>query len=141
MSRIRRKLASLGFYIRRYYGRIVTAKPSMLVIAVVAVAFSIFLLGGGVYNILEKSPMAFPLRERWIFYYPYTVHEQFVLDSLIAMLLYVLGATGLWLTYQSTKYAYKPRQAFIFLLIGATLIVIAYLYIEYVIWLKLSAPY
>lgn len=75
------------------------------------------------------------------FYYPYTVHEQSVLDSLIAMLLYAIGATGFWLTYQSTKYAYKPRQAFIFLLIGATFIVIAYLYIEYVIWLKLSAPY
>lgn len=113
----------------------------MLVIAIVAVAFSIFLLGGGVYDILEKPLMAFPLRGRWIFYYPYTVHEQSVLDSLIAMLLYAIGATGFWLTYQSTKYAYKPRQAFILLLIGATFIVIAYLYIEYVIWLKLSAPF
>ena len=33
------------------------------------------------------------------------------------------------------------RLVFIILLIGATFIVIAYLYIEYVIWLKLSSPY
>ena len=141
MSLIRKKLADFAFYIQRAYGKMVTAKPSMLVITVVAVAFSIFLLGGGVYDILEKPLLAIPLSGRWIFYYPYTVHEQSVLDSLIAMLLYAIGATGFWLTYQSTKYAYKPRQAFIFLLIGATFIVIAYLYIEYVIWLKLSSPY
>lgn len=141
MSRIRRKLESLAFYMRKAYSKIVTAKPSMRVIAVVAVSFSIFLLGGGVYDILEKPLTAIPFQGRWIFYYPYTVHEQSVLDSLIAMLLYAIGATGFWLTYQSTKYAYKPRQAFIFLLIGATFIVIAYLYIEYIIWLKLSAPY
>lgn len=73
MSRIKRKLASLAFYTRRAYGKIVTAKPSMLVIAVVAVAFSIFLLGGGVYDILEKPLMAFPLRGRWIF----TTHTLF----------------------------------------------------------------
>jgi len=134
-------MASLGFYAQRAYRKIATAKPSLLVIAIVAVAFSIFLLGGGVYDILEKPYLAFPLRGRWIFYYPFTVHEQSVLDSLIAMLLYAIGVVGFWLTYQSTKYAYKPRQAFIILLIGATFIIIAYLYIEYVIWLKLSAPY
>jgi len=141
MSRVRRKLASLAFYTRKAYGRMVTAKPSILVIAIVVVASSIFLLGGGTYDILEKPYLAIPLQGRWIFYYPFTVHEQSVLDSLIAMLLYTIGVIGFWLTYQSTKYAYKPRQAFIILLIGATLIIIAYLYIEYVIWLKLSASY
>ncbi len=140
MSRISRKLASLAFHARRAYGKVITSKPSMFIIALVAGAFSIFLLGGGVYNILEKPLLAFPFRGRWIFYYPYTVNEQSLLDSLIAMLIYTIGSTGFWLTYQSTKYAFKPRQAFIFLLTGATFVVIAYLYIEYVVWLKLVPP-
>lgn len=139
-SRVKRKLESLAFFTRKAYWKIVTAKPPILVIAAMAVALSIFLLGGGVYDVLEKPLMAAPLRGRWLFYYPYTLHEQFILDSLIVMSLYVIGVVGFLLTYRSTKYAYKPRQAFILLLIGAVFIVIAYLYVEYIIWLKLTVP-
>jgi len=140
MRRIGRRFTSVIYYVRKAYQKITTAKPSLFVIAVMVIALSVFLLGGGVYDILEKEIfIAIPLRGRWIFYYPYTVHEQTVLDSLISMTLYGIGVIGLFLTYQSTKYAYKPRQAFILLLIGAAFIVIAYLYIEHIIWLKLTA--
>lgn len=138
-SRFRRRMESAAFFMRRAYSRVVTAKPSILVVAAVAVALCIFLLGGGVYDILEKPYIAIPLQGRWIFYYPYTVHEQTILDSLIAMTLYVIGVLGLLLMYQSTKYAYKPRQAFTWLMIGIVFIVIAYIYIEHTIWLKLTA--
>jgi len=138
-SRFKRRVESAAFFMRRAYSRVITAKPSMFVVAAVAVALCIFLLGGGVYDILEKPYIAIPLRGRWIFYYPYTVHEQTILDSLIAMTLYFIGVVGLLLMYQSTKYAYKPRQAFTWLLIGIVLIVIAYIYIEHTIWLKITA--
>jgi len=46
------------------------------------------------------------------------------------MALYAIGFAGFFLTYQSTKYAYRPRQAFILLLVGFFLIIAAYLLIE-----------
>ncbi len=140
-NRIRRKFSSLAYFARKTYWKMVTAKPSLLVIALAAVGVSIFLLGGGVYNlIVPYVPIGFPLGRRVLFFYPRTVHEQALLESLTVMTVYGIGIAGFLLTYQSTKYAYKPRQAFMLLLVGCALIIIAYLYIENIIWLKMSAP-
>ena len=135
-TRIRRKLSSLAFSMRRAYRKTLKVKPSPLLITLVAIALSIFLLGGGVYDILEKPMALIGLGgRRWIFYIPYRLNEQTLTQSLIVMFLYTIGVIGFLLMYQSTKYAYKPRPAFILLLIGAVLIVLAYVVCEYFIWL------
>lgn len=139
VSRVKRRASSLTYFLRKTYWKVVTAKPSLFVVAVVGVAFSIFLLAGGVYDILEKPIMGFPLGRRVLFYYPYTIHEQVLLESFLVMTIYAFGFTGFLLTYQSTKYAYKPRQAFILLMMGLTLIFIAYLGIETALNLRFSA--
>ena len=140
-ARIRRRFSSLVFSLRKAYQRIQIAKPSPLLFAVLAIALSIFLLGGGVYDILEKPLALLPgLQGRWIFYIPYRLHEQTLNQSLIAMLLYTLGVTGFLLMYQSTKFAYKPRQASTLLLIGAVLTVLAFFCCEYIIWLVFNTP-
>lgn len=130
--RIKRNLASLLYMLQRAYWKIVTAKPSLLIFAVAIIAASIFLLGGGVYDILEKPFFAYFTSEgRFISVYPYSLNEQFIAESIFVMLVYAIGASGILLTYQSTKYAYRPRQAFMFLLIGIVFIIVAYICIEY----------
>jgi hypothetical protein len=54
------------------------------------------------------------------------------------MALYVLGIVGLLAMYQSTKYAYKPRQAYMMFLVGVLLIFMAYILIEAVVQLKIN---
>jgi hypothetical protein len=135
--RIKRKFSSLTYLARKTYWKIVTAKPSLLVIAFATVSLCVFLLGGGVYDLLQKPLIGYPAG-RLIFYYPRRLHDQVILESLTVMIIYAMGVAGFLLTYQSTKYAYKPRQAFMLLLTGAVLIFIAYLYIEYVLWLKIK---
>jgi hypothetical protein len=49
-----------------------------------------------------------------------------------------MGAIGLVIVYQSTKYAYKPRQAYMMFLIGVVLLFMAYILLETTISLKLS---
>jgi len=138
-SRIKKRFTSLGFWLRKTYWKLATAKPSIFIIALIIVAFSIFLLGGGVYDILEKPMVAIPISStRILFFYPYTVHEQSILESLFVMMSYSLGIAGVLVMYQSTKYAYKPRQAFIMLLSGAVLLLLAYFYIENLIFSKLT---
>jgi len=120
----------------------VTAQPSLYVIALVVVGIAIFLLGGGVYDlIVSYIPIAYGLGPRRVlFFYPRRVHEQVFLESITVMTIYGIGIAGFLLTYHSTKYAYRPRQAFMLLLIGCVLIIIAYLYIENIMWMKMSGP-
>lgn len=129
--RVKRNLASLSYMLQRAYWKIMTAKPSVLVFAVMIIAASIFLLGGGVYDLLEKPFFAFIIEGRFIGVYPYSLNEQLLAESIFVMLVYTIGAGGFLLTYQSAKYAYRPRQAFMFLLIGIIFIVVAYICVEY----------
>lgn len=119
----------------------VTAKPSLTIIAFAVVGLSIFFLGGGVFDLIVPSvPIGFPLGRRVLFFYPRSVHEQAFLASVLVMTVYSIGTAGFLLTYQSTRYAYRSRQAFTLLSIGLMLIFMAYLLIEYILWLKMQAP-
>ena len=127
----KRRISSLAFFVQKAYWKIITAKPSIFVIAVMAVAACIFLLGGGIYDLLEKPLVAvIQTGGRIIVYYPYTINEQFLMESIVVMVGYAIGVLGFLLTYQSTKYAYRPRQAYILLLMGCVLIITAYIFIE-----------
>jgi len=128
---LRRRISSLGFSMQKAYWKIVTAKPSIFVTAVLVVAASLFLLGGGVYDLLEKPLLAIVAAGgRIITFYPYAINEQFLVESIIVMVLYAIGVVGFLLTYQSTKYAYRSRQAYRLLLVGCVLVVVAYIFIE-----------
>jgi len=137
MVRMRRWFSSFPFYMRKAYQKMMTVKPSLLLIAIMTIALSIFLLGGGVYDILEKPYALLPQTTRFLVYYPYTLNEQFLNESVIVMLLYFIGTVGFLLMYQSTQYAYRPRQAFILLLIGGTLVALAYFGCEISLGLKI----
>ena len=88
-------------------------------------------MGGGIYDIIERPlPIGITRTGRVITFYPYGINEQLLGESLLVMMLYGLGVAGLILTYQSTKFAYRPRQAYILLLIGICLVMLSYIFIE-----------
>ena len=127
----RRRLSSLNFSLQKFYWKIVTAKPSTFVTAVIVVAASLFLLGGGIYDLMEKPLLLIVAAGgRIITYYPYALNEQFLVESVIVMIIYTLAVVGFLISYQSTKYAYRSRQAYRLLLVGCVLVVIAYIFIE-----------
>jgi Ca2+/Na+ antiporter len=97
----------------------------------------VFLLGGGLYDIIMKPLPAVYYGGRFIFLYP-QLSEQFVADSITATILYSLGVIGLMSIYQSTKYAYKPRQAYMMFLVGITLLLLAYILLEAIIKSKIG---
>ncbi|MEM2281791.1 MAG: hypothetical protein QXZ68_07420, partial [Candidatus Bathyarchaeia archaeon] len=81
------------------------------------------------YLIIVKPYPAVYYGGRFLFVYP-QLSEQWVSDSLIAMTLFAFGVVGLLLIYQSTKYAYNPRQAYLVFMVGAALLLIAYISVE-----------
>jgi hypothetical protein len=126
-----KRISSLAFSLQKTYERIVTAKPSIFVVAVAVVGLAVFLLGGGIYDILIKPVVAIVAAGgRIITFYPFGLSEQFLSESIVIMIFYALGVAGFLIAYRSTKYAYNPRQAYRFLLVGAALLLIAYILVE-----------
>lgn len=132
VHRAKRTFTSLSYSLQKFYRRLSTVKPSNVVLAAMAIAVAIFLFGGGLYLIIVKPYPAVYYGGRFLFVYP-QLSEQWVSDSLIAMTLFAFGVIGLLLMYQSTKYAYNPRQAYLVFMIGAALVIISYISIEAII--------
>ncbi len=122
MSQILKKLKALRIT------RIPQLQPSTTLLLIVLMGFTVFILGGGIYNIMVR-----PSHE--LFFYP-GMSDQFLNESLIFMLLLVVGMTGGLLAYRSTRYTYRPREAKMFLLIGLALLVVAFLGTEVILNLK-----
>jgi hypothetical protein len=134
---VKKGITSLSFSMTRLYRKISTTKPSTLVLAVIAVGIAVFLFGGGLYDLIMKPLPAVYYGGRFIFLYP-ELSSQFISDSIVAIILYSLGIIGLVTMYQSTKYAYKPRQAYMMFMVGIVLLFLAYIFLEVTINLKLN---
>jgi hypothetical protein len=138
MSRkIKREISSMSYSMDKLYRRISTMKPSTLIISSLAIALAVFLFGGGLYDIIMKPFPAVYYGGTFLFIYP-QLSEQFIADSMVAMILYAFGIAGLVIVYQSTKYAYKPRQAYMMFLMGVVLLFLAYVFLEVTIELKIG---
>jgi uncharacterized membrane protein len=130
MSRkVKKQASSMSFSINRWFRRISTSKPSASTFTLIVIAFSTFLFGGGLLTIIEHPLIAYYNGSTFLFLYP-TLDGQFVMDTFFSSMSYVLGLAGLLLMYRSTKNAYKPRQAYMTLIIGVALVLMAYLFLE-----------
>ena len=137
-KKVKRRTASVSFSLSRWFNRISTTKPSSFVVSVIVISYAIFLFGGGLYTLISSPLPAFYTGKGFIFIYP-DLGRQFISDSVISAMLYAIGFAGLLAIYQSTKYAYKPRQAYMMLIIGVTLLLLAYIFLEDAILIKLGS--
>jgi hypothetical protein len=95
----------------------------------VGVAYSVFLLAGGLYTLITKPVPAYVSQTTIYFLYP-GISGQFVSDTIIAGILYAFGFAGLFAIYQSTKSAYKPREAYMLLIVGVAFLLLSYILLE-----------
>ncbi|MCJ7719790.1 hypothetical protein MUO69_07680 [Candidatus Bathyarchaeota archaeon] len=135
--KVKREISSLSFTMNKLYRRISNIRPSAMILSILAMAFAVFLFGGGLYDIIMKPYPAVYYGGRFIFLYP-DLSMQFLSDSIEAMMLFTLGVIGLVAVYQSTKYAYKPRQAYMLFLVGVVLLFLTYILLEATVQLKIS---
>lgn len=132
MSRkIKKSSSSMSFSLSRWFRKISTTAPSAFIITAVGISYAIFLFGGGLFALINWrtiQPSAY-VNGQFYFLYP-QLSNQFISDTIIAVTLYGLGFAGLLAIYQSTKSAYKPRQAYMMLVVGVTLLLLAYIFLE-----------
>jgi hypothetical protein len=134
---VKKSISSLSFSLNKLYRTISTARPSNLLIPFLSIAFAVFLFGGGLYDLIEKPLPAVYYSGAFLFLYP-SISAQFISDSVVSMTCYGLGIIGLLTMYQSTKYVYKPRQAYMMLMMGIVLVLLAYIFLEASIHYKLT---
>ena len=104
----------------------------------IVVAFAVFLFGGGLLTIITQPPVTvYTQQGRFLFLYP-DLSGQFVMDTFLSAMLYALGLVGLLLMYRSTKNAFKPRQAYMGMIVGVSLVLLAYIFLEGSILAKLQ---
>lgn len=139
-KRFSKQISSFAFWLQKTYERIITAKPSPFLVGVAAVALALFLLGGGLYSIMNPDeyipPAGIFTGDRIVVFYP-SLNVQFIfIESLLVMIFGAIGFAGFLIAYRSTKYAYNPRQAYRLLLVGCILLLIGYILIERGLLLK-----
>jgi hypothetical protein len=129
--RIRRGLGNVAYRLRlvRAPGA-AGLKGSWTVLFIAAIGLATFFLAGGIYDLLEKPVSLLPRasQQGWTFIYPGGIGGQTLNESILSALLYLIGLSGLYMLFRSTRFAYRPRNAYILLIIGfvTTLIVIYY---------------
>ncbi|MEM2094812.1 MAG: hypothetical protein QXI32_05895 [Candidatus Bathyarchaeia archaeon] len=117
--------------------RLPSAKPSTNLAAICLMAFFIFVLGGGIYDLMEKPPRILTSPSNPVFWYP-GITEQTFNESLYFTVFLLAGVSGGYLVFISTRVGLRPREAKMLLLIGAMMMLIATVYSEAILHLKLS---
>ena len=136
-SKIKKSSDNVSFSLSKWFRRLSTNAPSAALVTIVGISYAIFLFGGGLYTLINRPPPSAYVNGIFYFLYP-DISSQFVADTLISVTLYALGFMGLLAIYQSTKSAYKPRQAYMLLIIGVTLLLLSYVFLEGSISFKIN---
>jgi hypothetical protein len=128
-SKIKKSSSSVSFSLSRWFRKLSINAPSAFLITAVGISYAIFLFGGGLYTLINHPQPSAYVNGQFYFLYP-DISSQFIADTLISVTLYALGFLGLISIYQSTKSAYKPRQAYMLLVIGVALLLLSYVFLE-----------
>ncbi|RJS83085.1 hypothetical protein CW709_02290, partial [Candidatus Bathyarchaeota archaeon] len=64
-------------------------KFSEKVMMILVLTLTIFILGGGIYDLIYRPVSTIPFMGRYVFYYPYSINEQTLNESITVMIFYV----------------------------------------------------
>jgi hypothetical protein len=149
-DKVKKQASSLPFSLSKLFSRISTMRPSNFLITVVVMGASLSLLCGGIYWINNATNPSLTFRYPISYYDGRSFHlildratggglsDQFGAETVLVFIVYALGLVGLLAIYQSARHAYDRRQAYITLIVGTAILFIAYLFIEYFIFMKIG---
>ena len=94
-------------------------------VAFTVVVLCVFVMGGGIYNILQHPRSILPLQNGYTSLHPY-MSEQTSTEGDIMMLINGFMIMGFYMIYRSTQIAYNRRSANLWLLAGIILVIIGF---------------
>ena len=136
-SKLKKSSSEMSFSLSRWFRKLTTNAPTAFIVTALGISYAVFLFGGGLYTLINHPQPSAYVNGQFFFLYP-NIGSQFIADTLISVTLYALGFLGLLFIYQSSKSAYKPRQAYMMMVIGVAFVLLAYVFLEGSIQLKVS---
>jgi hypothetical protein len=97
-----------------------------------------FILAGGIYDIMENPISLLPTTSGYSVLIKGTLGQQTLNESLIAAFLYMLGLGGLYMLLRSTRFAYRPRNAYLLLILGTLTVLMVVFYSNALITQKIG---
>ena len=106
-------------------------------LALIAIYAFLFVLQLGVIYIIYREPISLGAKSdgsaMWI--YP-SLHDSFIIEAIAASILIFLCSAGFMTLYQSLKYSYDKTFAWRLLLLGAVLVLIGFVALQYMLGVK-----
>lgn len=126
--RMRRAFGNLGYSMRILRMPRARTGPYTTVALIVILAFVGFILAGGIYDLLAHPISLLPTPTGYSVLIQGTLGQQTLNESLIAAFLYMLGLGGLYMLLRSTRFAYRPRDAYLLLILGTVTVLLVVFY-------------
>ena len=104
-------------------------------ITVSLVLFTAFIVGGGIYDLLDNPPALLPGPRGWVAVYP-AMDRQTLNESILSMIFTLLIFVGMFTSYRSTQIAYDSKRATTMLILGIALILLGLSGSHYLLILK-----
>ncbi len=137
--KLQRTFSNLGYTLRIFRAPATRRiKPSTTVSLIIVLGFVGFILAGGIYDILERPISLLPTAGGYSVLIRGTLGQQTLNESLIAGFLYMLGLGGLYMLLRSTRFAYRPRNAYLLLILGTLTVLIVVIYSNSLITQKIG---
>jgi len=99
------------------------------------VLFTVFIVGGGIYDLLDNPPAMLPGPRGWIAVYP-VMSEQTLNESILSMVFTLFIFGGLFSSYRSTQIVYNTKRATTMVILGIVLILLGLAGSHYLLLLK-----
>ena len=132
--------SSLSFSLSKWFKKTATTHPSAWIISVIFIGYALFLFGGGLFSVTSEGILPSYISETGKIYFLYPdISNQFISDTVVSVMLYLMGFVGLLAIYKSTKSAYKPKQAYMLMVIGISFVLLSYMFLEGAIAVKTSS--
>lgn len=136
--KLQRAFGNLGYSLHIFRGPAARRKPSTTLLLILIVGFVAFVLAGGIYDILEHPITLLPTTSGYSVVITGTLGQQTLNESLIAWFLYMLGLGGLYMLLRSTRFAYRPRNAYLLLILGTLTVLLVVFYSNALITQKIG---
>jgi hypothetical protein len=108
-------------------------------LTIIAILIILFVLQTGVVYLLVRDPPALGSTggaDPQPVFILQDLHESFIIEGIVASILIFFCSMGFILLYQASKYVYNKKMAISILVIGATMIMITFILLQYIIAVK-----
>ncbi|MFQ5998174.1 MAG: hypothetical protein ACE5KO_02605 [Candidatus Bathyarchaeia archaeon] len=108
------------------------------VVAILGIA--IFLMGGGLYNLLIQTPAVIQTRAgTFTFFTPFDINTQLTSESAFSMIFLSLSVAGAFVSYSSARRVATSRTGTMLLLTGLLMLVMGVIGINFLLQLKIPS--